>query len=553
MTEYEELLKLRQLVKKQELELKKRDLEVKKLNTEMTKKDEIIRLQEIRIENMIQAILHANKKLFGPSTETSKHIDGQLSLFDNEEELSKQLINEQENIKVTSYKRKPRKPGVRAKMLEDLPKEVIEYIIDPEETCERCNSNLIHVGKKLVRTDVEFVPAKLIVTQHVRQICKCSKCGTDKSDFISPYFKKAAIPRPLLAHSIATASIVAQVMYQKFMLGVPFSRQEKDWLQIGLVLPRSNMANWVIKCSEEWLTPIYDRIHKELLKCNSLHMDETRIQCNKEPGKNPSSDSFMWIMRSGENEKLKAVYFHYSRTRGGHVAQKLLKGYHNYLNTDAYAGYNKVEEVKRNLCWSHVRRYFIESIPLDSGGKEIEGSAGAVGREYINLLFKAESEMADLNAEEKKTKRQTASRAILDVFWSWVNETSTKVTTNEKLTKALNYSLNQREGLETFLEDGNLPISNNYCETAIRPFATARRAWLFADTPAGEVANGVIYTLVETAKANNLNVYNYLKFLLERMPNTEFNKDSKLIEDYLPWSKNLPDDCRLPEKNKNKA
>jgi transposase len=539
MTKHEEVLMLLELLAKKDEEL--------------VEKDKIIEQQNIRIENMIQALLHARKKLFGASSEVTKQIDGQMNLFETNEALAKSLFREQKKISVPSHTRVARQPGVRAEILEGLPKEIIEYVINPEETCDRCNSPLKVIGKKLVRTDVAFVPAKLIVTQHVQQVAKCTVCGTGKNDYTKDYFKKAAIPSPVLPHSIATASIVAQVMYQKFMLGVPLSRQEKDWMQIGLVLPRSNMANWVIRCSEEWLTPIYDRIHKELLKCECLHMDETRIQCNKEEGKKPSSNSYMWVMRSGASEHVKVVLFHYARTRSGDVAGKLLKGYHNYLTTDAYAGYNKVDNIKRNLCWSHCRRYFIDSIPLDNKGKEILGSKGAEGREFINLLFKLEDDMKELSFEEKKEKRQIASRAILDAFWSWVYETSAISTTNEKLTKALTYVTNQRRHLETFLENGKLPISNNYCEAGLRPFATARRAWLFADTPKGAVANAVLYTLVETAKANELNVYNYIKFLLEEMPNIDFYNHPELIESHLPWSAKLPDDCILIRKTRKQS
>ena len=148
-------------------------------------------------------------------------------------------------------------------------------------------------------------------------------------------------------------------MYQKFALGLPLARQEKDWFRLGLVLPRNNMANWIIRCSEEWLIPVYDRIHEKLMECQVLHMDETRIQCNKEEGKKASSDSFMWVIRSAACEEVKATFFHYSRTRNGDIAMKLLEQFHGYLITDAYAGYEKVKNITRALCWSHYPRSII--------------------------------------------------------------------------------------------------------------------------------------------------------------------------------------------------
>ncbi len=548
MTEHEELLMLRSMAEKLKEELAAKDKTIEVQQVQIGNQKDQIEKQRIQIENMIQALLQARKSLFGASSEVTS--PGQMNLFKTTQELAKELFKEQKKITVPSHKRTARQPGVRAEMLSSLPKEIEEFIINPEETCSICNGELKIIGKKLIRTEVEFIPAKLKVKQIVQQVAKCTKCGTGESENPKDHFQKAAVPNPVLPHSIATASLVAQVMYQKFAIRIPFNRQEKDWYRLGLVLPRANMANWTISCSEDWLTPIYNRIHEMLLNCEVLHMDETRIQCNKEEGKKASSDSFMWVIRSAACEDIQGAFFYYSRTRSGDIAKQLLFGFHGYLTTDAYAGYEKADNIKRNLCWAHVRRYLIESIPLDNKGKEIPGSKGAEGREFINLLFKLEDEMSDLTYDKKREKRQEASRAILDAFWSWVEETSNFFTTNEKLTKALTYATNQRKYLETFLEDGRLPISNNLCEANIKPYATARRAWLFADTPKGATANAVLYTLVESAKANNLDVYEYLKYLLNEMPSRDFNNHPETLEQFLPWSAGLPEECRLTHRHK---
>lgn len=542
MTEHEELLMLRALAAKQaqELEASKRII---------VERDEKIRKQNIQIDNMIQALLHARKKLFGPSTEVTQ-TDGQLSLFESVQELAERLNLSKEKITVKPYTRTARKPGVRKEMLAGFPQEVEKYVLPAEEKCSVCGGEMKVTGKKVVRTEVEFQPAKLIVKQIIQQVAKCVNCGTEDSPNEKCHFQKAAVPVPPLAYSISTPSLIAQVMYQKFALGLPLSRQEKDWYRLGLVLSRSNMANWVIRCSEEWFKPVYWRIYEKLLECDLIHMDETRIRCNKEEGKLPSSESFMWVMRSAASEDIQAAFFFYSRSRGGENARKLLKDFNGYLITDAYAGYDTVPDIKRALCWSHARRYLIESIPLDSQGKEIPGSKGAEGREYINLLFKVEEEIKNLPYEEKKQKRQDASKPILDAFWTWVEKTSAMYTTNEKLTQALGYCQNQRKYLETFLEDGRIPLSNNYCEANIKPFATARRAWLFADTPKGAFANGVLYTLVESAKANDLDVYEYLKHLLTERPNNHHLEKPSVIDRLLPWSKELPEQCRMKRNRK---
>ena len=319
MTEHEELLMLRALAAKQaqELEASRKIIE---------ERDEKIRKQNIQIENMIQALLHARKKIFGPSTEVTQ-VDGQLSLFESVQELAGQLNLSKEKITVKPHTRTPRQPGIRAEMLAGLPQEVEEYIIPPEETCSICGGELKVVGKRVVRTEVEFRPAKVIVKQIVQQIAKCVACGEKGSPNVKSHFRKAAVPASPLSHSIATPSLAAQVMYQKFAMGLPLSRQEKDWYRMGLVLSRSTMANWVIRCSQDWLEPVYWRIHEKLLGCEMLHMDETRIQCNKEEGKLPSSESFMWVMRSAASETIQAAFFYYSRSRSGENAKKLLEGY----------------------------------------------------------------------------------------------------------------------------------------------------------------------------------------------------------------------------------
>lgn len=298
MTEHEELLMLRELVEKQK--------------DALLEKAEIIRKQEI--QNMIQALLHARKKIFGASSEASKPMKGQLSLFDTEEELAKQLTTEQKKVAVKAHKRVPRQPGIRMEMLSSLPKEVEEYVIPLQKSCSLCGAPLKVIGKEIVRTEVEFQPAKLVVKQIVRQVAKCRECGTKNSSNPKDHFQKASVPEKVLPHSLATHSLVSHIMYQKFFLGISLSRQESDFFCMGLLLHRSTMAYWVIRCSQEWLEPIYWRIHETLVRCDILHMDETRIQCNKESGKKASSDSWMWVIKSAACEEQKATFFYYSKT-----------------------------------------------------------------------------------------------------------------------------------------------------------------------------------------------------------------------------------------------
>jgi len=496
--------------------------------------------------------LRARKTIFGSSSEKTSAIDNQLSLLIplTDDALAQELLKHQKEVSVPKHKRTARKPGVRAERLKDLPMEVVECEIDENEKCFVCDSKLVKIGKKVVRSEVVYIPASIKVLQYVQVVYKCVDCGEVGSDNDKNVIVKATVPRSLLAHSIASPSVVAQVMYQKYVMGMPLNRIEKDWSRLDFILSKTTMANWVIRCSEEWLKPIYDRIHEQLLKSHVLHCDETTIQCNKEKGKKASSKSYMWVLCSGVSEEHQATLFYYSRSRGSEHAKYLLNGYGNYLVTDAYSGYDPITMPKRALCWAHVRRYYKESIPLDHNGKEFSGSKGAEGREFCNQLFKIEREIASLSTEEKLIKRQELSKPVLEVFWLWVEKTSQLTTTNEKLTKALNYSKNQKKYLETFLEDADIPISNNACENKIRPFATGRRAWLFADSPKGATASAIVYSIVESAKSNNLQPYEYLKYLFESIPQMDFYNKPDLLDKCLPWSSLLPDRCKIKSSQK---
>ena len=525
--EYQELLELRIKVKEQESQ-------IKKLNNQ--------------VENLTQAILHTNKKIYGSSSEKTP-VDGQVSFFNEAEQLSDSSAEEPkpENVRVSSYKRTPRKPGSKEESIKDLPRETIECVLNEEDSnCPYCNTKMNIIGKNTVRTEVEFIPPSVKVIEYVQYVYKCPSCGVNDS---SPdVIVKAPVPAPVMKRSLASPSSVAEVIYQKYVNGMPLSRQEHDWFQRGFKLSRSTMANWVIRCSNDWLKPMYDLMKNEIAKCDIIHADETRIQCNKEPGKKASSESFMWLYSAGQYESNNIVIFEYTRTRAGKHAQQFLQNFEGYLVTDAYKGYEKVDNIIRCLCWSHVRRYFIESIPLDKG-KEIPGSKGAEGRAFCDKLFKIEKELASLSNEERLIKRQEKIKPVLEAFWCWLEKLNPM--NNKKLSEAITYAKNQRIYLENFLLDGRIPISNNRAENSIRPFAVGRRGWLFADTPKGAQASAIAYSIVETAKLNGLDVFQYLNYLFKCLPNIDFKEKPELLTEYLPWSECLPDCCRNKNKHRN--
>ena len=285
-------------------------------------------------------------------------------------------------------------------------------------------------------------------------------------------------------------------------------------------------------------------IKEEILKLkeeNELsHVDETTIQCNKEEGRNASSNSYMWVYSSGELEKIRGTVFSYAPSRSEKTAKEFLNGFKGILVTDGYASYNNIEDITHAECWAHARRYFYESVPTDEHKQMDTTSDGYKGVEYCDELFKVERKIAEFSVEEKLKWRQEKSKPILEAFFEWVKTMNKKIILNKKLKEAITYAINQEKELSEFLKDGRIPLTNSLAERAIRPFAVHRKNWLFADSVAGAKANATMYTIIESAKLNNLNIEKYIKYLLDELPQLESIYDEKVLEKYLPWSKDLP-------------
>lgn len=527
--------------------------ENEKLRNEVTEKNIEITNLKIKVENQELHINALNRYIFGSKRESTKKEENivkgkQCSIFgdSNNEELKEQIQEKTEEI-IVHKKKKTKKvqSGIKRSELKNIETEIREYELEDEQAkCLECGSNLTKIGTEVVRQEIEYIPAKLKLVNYVRNVYKCEKCGTEESEKETPTIIKTKTPRALLSHSFASASLATEVIYQKYYMGVPLYRQEKVWDDRGLILPRSMTANWCIKLSEYYFEPIYNLMLKKMKEENKLiHCDETTIQCNKEPGKKASSNSYMWVLASGELEEKKGVIFNYSRSRSSEIAQKLLKDYKNILVTDGYVGYNILDkELTHAECWAHARRYFYESVPLDENKKMVTSSDGYQGVKFINSLFEVEREIEDLSLEEKIEKRKEKSVSIIEEFYNWVNLTSEKYITNKKLKDAITYVKNQKVNLIKFLEDGRIPLTNSKAERAIRPFAVHRKNWLFADTVEGAKANAIYYSIIESAKVNNLNINKYIKYLLEVLPQLEGEQKEEDIEKYLPWSKELPED-----------
>lgn len=515
---------------------------LKSLEDQLRKKDE--REEELQqIIRNLQAQLDYLKHLhFGSSSEKRQILSGQFSMFDESEEPIEVPTLEFEDVK--SQPKKPRKPkATYDEMFAGVARRevTVDTLTDEEKHCPECGTELVSIGTEKIRTELVFHPAKLERIDYMAVTYGCPKCNAEATEVGEGYFIKDEGKPALIPGSYASESLAAWTMYQKFGNSLPYYRQSKDMEQYGAHIGRTTMANWAITCSEEYFRPMYDFFHRELLKREFFMADETPVQVLHEDGRRAQTKSYVWLMRSGEDGGNPIILFNYTPTRAGDNARDFLKGCpeNAYLMVDGYQGYNKVQNVRICNCWAHVRRYLIDAIPK---GHENDYTEPAVqGVLYIDKLFYYEKSYREkgLSFKQIYNRRQKDHKPILEAFWKWFDKLDTGRSAG--IRRAHKYIANRRENLETYLEDGRCSFSNNLSENSIRPFTLGRKNWLFCDTPDGASANATIYSMVEMAKAYNLNVYDYLKFVLEARPNAGMTDEE--LSDLAPWSANAREAC----------
>lgn len=486
-----------------------------------------------------EQIDYLTKKLFGSSSEKRNDtFEGQLNIFDEAEQCSNgeavENVPEQETI-IKEHNRKA-KTKLDDK-LKNIPVEKVRIELSEEESiCPYCNTSYEVLGEEVIRRELQYVPASVKVLEYVSVTYICPQCKEDDV----PYIVKSKVPSGLMKHSLASPSSVAWAMYQKYANAMPLYRQEKDWNQYGIKLSRTTLANWIIYCTDKYFIHLYEYFHRQLLTRQFLMADETTVQVLNEPERRPQSQSYMWLYRTGEDELPPIILYGYTPTRAGYNAGDFLTGFRGYLETDGYQGYNKVSDIKRCCCWAHIRRYLIEAVPK---GKEYDYSNPAVqGVQYCNKLFQYEDSYKKKGYSYKKRRemRLEQEKPVLDAFWLWLD--NQRPVRNTRMDKAVTYIRNRRQYLETYLEDGRCSFSNNLSENAIRPFTVGRKNWLFSDSTAGANASAMVYSIVETAKAHNLNVYKYLVYILEHRPNDKMSDEE--LGSLAPWSPNVIDACQ---------
>ena len=497
------------------------------------------------IANLNETVEYLKKKLFASSSEKTKKeaFPGQMDLF-NEAEATADLSVPEPALEeaVGGYKRKAKKPkATREEILAGLP--VVEVpctVPDEDRNCPYCNAPMEVIGKKVVREELRIIPAKVERIQYVQEVLGCPECKKDGASVIVG----AETPSPLLKHSLASPSTVAYVMYQKYGNSIPLYRQEANWKQLGVKLPRATLANWVIKCGIDYMEPVYEQLHQHLLERDIIHADETPCQVLREEGKTAQSKSYMWLYGSGNDGLPPIRLYDYQPSRGGYHAEEFLKGFSGYLICDGFSGCNKLKGVIRCGCLAHMRRYWKEALPGKTR-KSSDKTPAEIGLDYCNQLFELEKEYADLDADTRKAKRLETESAIWEAYWSWLE--TVKPAGGSRLAKAVTYAKNQKPYMENYLLDGRCSISNNIAENIARPYAVGRKNFLFHDTVKGARASSIIYSLVETAKLNDLNIYAYLETVLLYMP--DYKNEPEGIEELMPWSDMIQQRCRIKSKS----
>ena len=493
------------------------------------------------IAEKIEIILNLNRARFGQSSEKRAYVlcDGQTSLFDQagdgitEKAAEETAVGEKQAVQVTAHTRKAK--CTMEEFAAKLEEKAVTIDLPEEEKFTADGRPLRCIGMDLVRSELIREPANV----YIRKIyCKTYIDPKAEEETGNADIRRPAVPAPLIPHSYASASVVTDIIVKKFADALPLYRQEQMWKRLDVNLRRNTMANWVIQIAELYLKPFSDAYLAELLRQTVIHADETVLQVNREPGRDATAESRIWAYASSKRAERQIRYFRYEESRKGACAEKVLGSYTGVVVSDGYSGYNILNEAVRAGCWAHARRKWIEAMPE---GATQENALAAKGLEFCSRLFEVEQKLEGLPDAERREQRQLLSRPIVDEYYIWLDSIFKPA---GKLKKAITYSLNQREYLCAFLDHGEVEISNNQVENAIRPIVVGRKNWLFCDTQAGANASALVFTVLETAKANGLNPETYLNHMLSVLPERFASDPHKSVDDLMPWNPEMQEKFR---------
>ena len=495
-----------------------------------------------QVQQLVEQLALMKKQRFGSSSEKSVPAEAgeQLGMLFNEAEVTADLANKQpeepELTTVKAHTRTRRRITHDADLPEDIEVEVIERKLEGDDlNCPNCGEPMVEIGEDVIRR-LKLVPAHAVIEEIHIHSYKCEKCTADDGGdrIVSTKADPAVIPG-----SNAAAEAVAFIADEKFTMYSPLYRIEQMLNRRGIPLSRETMSNWLIEACRLWLKPMWELMKVMLLEEGVLHADETTLQVLHEPGRKAQTKSYMWLYRTGRYATQQLVLYEYQETTNSEHPKNFLLGYKGYLHTDGYQGYHSLpDDIRVVGCLAHARRKFVEALAALKD-EDRKGTAAERGVRYFDALFALEEKWHDLEPEERQKKRLESAKPILDELHDWVFRLN--VSTKSLLGKAAHYTRAQWPFLIAYMEDGRLECSNNRSERSIKPFVMARKNFLFANTPSGAETSAIYFSLIETAKENDLDPYKYLVWVFKTAPTLDMT-DCDQVETLLPI--HAPDSCR---------
>ncbi|MCL1984921.1 MAG: IS66 family transposase [Betaproteobacteria bacterium] len=496
-----------------------------------------------KLAYFMELLSSSRRKQFGVSSEKSIYdgIFAQPELFPNNQTEVHVFGSEAADEAPPAPKNKPIKKGeMNTRLSAGLPIETVECVLpDDEQGCPQCGEQMHVIGKEIVRRELKFTPAEATIIEYVRYTYGCRPCERAETE---AQLVKAPMPPQLIKGSMCAPETVAHIAAEKCVMGAPLYRQEQDWRRKGIPITRQTMASWLIRCSEDYLEPIYEELHRRMLLGDLLHSDDTIFQVLREPGKPAQSESRMWLYRTSCDVEHPIVLYDYQPDRSKERPREFLAGFSGYLLTDGYTAYHTLpENIVVVGCLAHVRSKFTDALKCL---KEAErpGSLALEGKKYCDHLFDLERDIKDEPFSERFKLRNEKASPILNEFRIWLDAVSPHISSKSKLGTAVGYAMNQWKYVIRYLLDGRIECSNNRGERSIKPFVINRKNFLFADSVAGARAAAVLHSMTETAKESSLDPYEYLSYVFRNARASNIRGDADLLEKLLP--ENAPQSCR---------
>lgn len=506
-----------------------------------------------RMQLMMEQMVLFQKNRFGRSSEKMAdseqirfmEVDGTIVFFNEAEAVCDLDAPEPDDLELKAPKKK-KQPGKKAADIAGLTVKRIDHYLKEEELTAEFGENGWKQLPDAISRCYQFTPVSVVIEEH--------HIGVYSSK-LDEHMIKAPHPRNLLHGSLVSPSLAAAVINGKYVNAVPLYRLEKEFERYGLAITRQNMANWMIRLGEEYLGTMYDYLHKLLYDYHVIQADETPVLVNKD-GRPAGSQSYMWVYRSGfmyRNRQI--ILYEYQKTRNASHPREFLRDYTGICVTDGYQVYHTLEKEREDLkiagCWVHCRRRFNDALEVIPKAHRKESILHLIMKQ-IQAIYREEGKLSDFSTEDRLMQRQLVVKPLVDAFFAYLKQNEPKIPKNGKIREAFTYALNQESYLKVFLEDGDVPIDNNASERAIRGFCIGKKNWEMIDTVNGANSSAIIYSIAETAKANNLKPFDYFEYLLTEIPKHVDDKNTDFLAELLPWSDMLPENIRKPQKTSGK-